>query len=159
MDIEELREEMETMHAKERLAVDTVSRLIERFERKEHRRVEGKRVKLLTNGAKVPVPKRRQALRAAVVISAPKIKVPEVREPPPIAPDTSTDDNRELTPCSDGAIRIGRTLSDPFTPMDLRARLDGPHQRAYQWVADWKRKNWIETVGFGQYRKTVTFGE
>jgi hypothetical protein len=43
--------------------------------------------------------------------------------------------------------------------MDLRARLDGPHQRAYQWVADWKRKNWIETVGFGQYRKTVTFGE
>lgn len=59
---------------------------------------------------------------------------------------------------SEAAVEIGKTLIDPWTPTDLMARLDGDRTRAYAWCADWKARGWIDTVGFGQYRKTEKFG-
>lgn len=67
-------------------------------------------------------------------------------------------DNRSWTPHMPEGIALGRTLVDPWTPTDLQARLDGDKTRAYYWIAQWKRKSWIETVGFGSYRKTADFG-
>ena len=75
------------------------------------------------------------------------------------AEPTVPENNESITPLADEALSIGRTLGNPFTPTDLSARLDGESKRAYNWLAAWKRKGWIETCGFGQYRKTPTFGE
>lgn len=74
----------------------------------------------------------------------------------PTVPEGS---NLNATATSDEGIRIGRSIVDPFTATDLRARLDGPQQRVYNWIAAWKRKQWIETVGFGQYVRTSQFGK
>lgn len=67
--------------------------------------------------------------------------------------------NENLTPMQEGAVKIGKSLRDPFTPNDLRARLDGERTRAGNWLTAWKTRGWIETVGFGQYRKTEAFGK
>jgi hypothetical protein len=67
-------------------------------------------------------------------------------------------DNKNLTPLSDGGVQIGRTLTNPFTITDLRARLDGEPTRASNWIFAWKNKGWIEPNGFGQYKKTEAFG-
>lgn len=68
------------------------------------------------------------------------------------------EDNSNATPLSDQGIAIGKSLKEPFSNTDLRARMDEP-DRAYTWIAAWKRKNWLETAGFGQYRRTKDFGK
>lgn len=72
---------------------------------------------------------------------------------------TGTVDNSNATPLSDEAIAIGKSLGQPFTVTDLKSRLDGDDKRPYNFIAAWKRKAWIETAGFGQYRRTKEFGE
>lgn len=80
----------------------------------------------------------------------------------PAAPASTPTETGDLTPMSDGGVGIGRTLICPFTPTDLGARLDGKPSEAirtaYQWIARWKNKGWIETVGFGSYKRTESFG-
>ncbi len=85
-------------------------------------------------------------------------------EPVETAPETpraapTDNDNRNADPLSPEGIRIGRSLGQPFGHLDLRARLDGSADRGYRWVAAWKQKGWIDTCGYGQYRRTETFGQ
>lgn len=80
-------------------------------------------------------------------------------EPSASGPAVVPENNQSLTPLDNAAVQIGKTLSEPFTPTDLRSRLDGAPIRANNWIAAWKRQGWIETCGFGQYRRTKTFGE
>lgn len=98
--------------------------------------------------------KRKQRRRAVAVPVAPKVVA---GQPPPVS-SASADDNSNVTPLSDRGIAIGKTLTEPFTPTDLNARLDGDTGRAYTWIAAWKRKTWIETVGFGQYKRAQNYG-
>jgi hypothetical protein len=77
-------------------------------------------------------------------------------EGPRVAP--TDNDNRDVNATSPEAIAIGKTLGQPFSNTDLRARLDGDSGRDYRWIATWKAKDWIETCGFGAYRRTRTFG-
>lgn len=91
------------------------------------------------------------------VAKAKPIQVPKPAAKPP-ALESSDGNNVSVTPISEAGIRIGRTLQDPFSATDLQVRLDGDKTRAYYWVAQWKRKDWIDTVGFAQYRKTERFG-
>jgi hypothetical protein len=85
-------------------------------------------------------------------------------EPTPLRPTGKKEapldnDNSQAAPLSEEGIRVGNNLQEPFTNTDLQARLDGDIGRAYSWVAAWKRKGWIDTVSFGTYRRTKTFGE
>lgn len=96
-----------------------------------------------------------QLVSVAAVL--PKAKpVPVAKPSPPL--ESSEGNNLSVTPLSEAGIRIGRTLQDPFSATDLQVRLDGDKTRAYYWVTQWKRKDWIDTVGFAQYRKTERFG-
>jgi hypothetical protein len=80
-------------------------------------------------------------------------------EPPETPRAEPTDkDNRKTTATSKEGISLGNTLGQPFTVTDLRARLDGDQKRSYNWVALWKGRGWIETCGFGSYRRTEKFG-
>lgn len=80
--------------------------------------------------------------------------------PPPKQAPEPEGSNLNATPLADEGIRIGRTLLEPFSANDLAARLDGLDntKRSYNWLAAWKRKGWVETVGFGIYRRSATFG-
>ena len=75
-------------------------------------------------------------------------------------PEAEEGSNVNVKPDSARGILIGRTLNDPWGPLDLQSRLDGPNPqgRSYAWIAEWKRRGWIQTVGFNTYRKTERFG-
>lgn len=104
--------------------------------------------------AAAPLPPQRDA-RAPVAIAATK------------APDDWADTsgpvgqgNETVTPGSKAAVAIGNTLVEPFSATDLKARLDGDgHARSYHFVAEWKRRSWIETCGHLLYKRTARFGE
>lgn len=78
-----------------------------------------------------------------------------------IEPDMSDNefDNSKWAPTDHRSVRLGFSLQEPFSATDLRARLDGEANRAYEWLAAWKRKSWIETCGFNQYRRSAKFGQ
>ena len=73
--------------------------------------------------------------------------------------------NQDWEPDCEQAVALGKNLGNPFTPLDLTTRLDAdkrgqaPQARAYLWIANWKRHGWIESAGYGQYKKTEKFGE
>ncbi len=92
-----------------------------------------------------------------VVMAAPARELVPTNGHAPTASE-SPEDNSEATPLGADGIALGRKLANPFTATDLGARLDGGVPRAYTWVAAWKRKAWIEQAGFGQYRRTDSFG-
>lgn len=80
--------------------------------------------------------------------------------PPKRIPDASAeheDVDNASGPMSDAGVRVGKTLVDPFSPTDLRARMDNP-KLAYSWIYAWQQKGWVENSGYGQYRKTDKFG-
>lgn len=104
------------------------------------------------NGASLP--KAERETEVAVQQHRPALKIE--REPEATESDK---DNRGVSALSAEGVRIGRTLIDPWSATDLQARLDGVKGRAFEWISLWKRKGWIDTVGFGQYRKTASFGE
>ena len=89
----------------------------------------------------------------------PREREPEPEYPPGFGP------NGKWEPDCEQAVELGKNLSGTFTATDLTARLDpdsaghSGSQRAYLWVSNWKRHLWIESVGYGQYRKTARFGE
>lgn len=100
--------------------------------------------------------KYKKRVKAAEPVS--RFEVP-VTSAPPQEPSPGETPNIDLTPLSAGGIAIGKTLSGPFTATDLQARLDGPKGRAYTWIAAWKRKDWLNTVGFNAYSRKENFGE
>jgi hypothetical protein len=67
--------------------------------------------------------------------------------------------NSHLKPNSSEAIAIGQKIVGAFTMNDLIARLDGGSAQAGHLLAVWKASGWIETCGFGQYRRTEKFGK
>lgn len=89
----------------------------------------------------------------------PKPEVLRAAAPPPDSDSREPESNLDVTPLSAAGIKIGLSLREPFTPTDLRARLDGPAGREYTWLAAWKRKDWLDTVSFGIYKRKGTFGE
>lgn len=81
-----------------------------------------------------------------------------------VKPTEEETGNTSWTPSSPDAVKLGRALSEPFSLMDLTARLDAdrnglrPQARAGRWLADWLSRRWIESASFGQYRRTEKFG-
>jgi hypothetical protein len=75
------------------------------------------------------------------------------------ASEAAPNNNTQIKAMSAEAAAIGRTLRDPFSTLDLSARLDGPRGRASEWIAIWARAKWIEGVGVGAFKKTATFGQ
>ncbi len=60
---------------------------------------------------------------------------------------------------SEEGIRLGRTLNDPFTTLDVTARLDKHQGNAGLWLMLWANKGWVERVGSNAFRKTASFGK
>ena len=115
---------------------------------------------LASPSTEVPEPRKSPSRSRSRQPSKPP-KSPEASASADPAPGVDTDSverTDDLTPMSEGAIRIGRSLGHPFIVTDLRARLDGGDRQAYNWIAGWKRVGWIETVSFGSYRRTESFG-
>ncbi len=72
----------------------------------------------------------------------------------------SEDSNEDWGSMHQGSIKLGLSLSEPFSPTDLEARLDGDDTRkkAHQWIAEWKGKGWVSTVSFNNFKRTEKFG-
>lgn len=68
------------------------------------------------------------------------------------------DNNKEVEPGTRAAVDIGRTLRGSFSYTDLSARLDGDRARAFIWIKEWHRLEWIESCGYQLWRATPTFG-
>jgi hypothetical protein len=78
----------------------------------------------------------------------------------PVPAEPEADNNILATPTSATGIKIGHSLRDPFSLLDLSARLDGNgNQRAGQWLMTWRNKDWIDSVGTNNWRKTDKFGK
>jgi hypothetical protein len=63
-----------------------------------------------------------------------------------------------ISAIGEDAIRIGGTLSATFSSTDLSVRLDSPNLVGL-WLADWRRRGWIESAGVREFRKTEIFGK
>jgi len=71
-------------------------------------------------------------------------------------PKVDFQNNEATLPDSLAGIALLTSLIEPFTRLDVAARLDGDrNQRAEQWLAAWHRHGWIERAGFGSYRRKV----
>ena len=62
-----------------------------------------------------------------------------------------------VDPRSARAVTLSATLPASFTLLDVSVR--APKNQAGLWLADWKARGWVETVGPGQFRKTTIFGQ
>ena len=62
-----------------------------------------------------------------------------------------------VDPRSAQAVTLSATLPVSFTLLDVSVR--SPKNQAGFWLADWKARGWVETVGPGQFRKTTLFGQ
>jgi hypothetical protein len=72
----------------------------------------------------------------------------------------TTNTNEAMISTDAGGISIGKALNEPFTLLDLSARLDGDSaKRAGAWLGVWQLKNWITQVGGNAYRRTKEFGK
>lgn len=141
----------------------TLSEVISELERKRDsldEAIEALRKLINPENSQKPVPKRTYKKKKEAKEGRLKIPHEEVRMGGDLV-DSSEEfsSNIELTPMCAGALEIGKSLSEPFSATDLQARLDGEPQRAYQWVSAWKRKGWISTVGYGQYKRSALWGE
>lgn len=161
IDFPDLEQQLATLHKREREGLQSFKEAVERAQK---------------SGLCLPTPKapafplakaahvaKKSLIREHAVAPLPKPAPPPSPLPLPHGPKSTPTpapelDNRTWTPHSAEGIALGRTLLNPWTPTDLQARLDGEKTRAYYWIAQWKRKGWIDTVGVGQYRKTEAFG-
>ena len=58
------------------------------------------------------------------------------------------------TPLSDEGMKKLIMLSTEFTTEEVFTLLGNNKTEAYQWIAAWKRKGYIDTIARGNYRKT-----
>ncbi len=125
-----------------------------------NKRMPKRNLRQILGSAASPVPKRGRPLKqlpaAAPEPPPPLPELEETRQAPVLDEDTSA-----LTPLSPSGIRLGRTLNDPFSATDLRARLDcnGDSNLPHNWLYAWGKKDWVERAGYGIYRKTEKFGQ
>lgn len=108
--------------------------------------------------APAPAPVESKLLRDTSVLAiapAPK-PAPKPAQPKPAS---NHEPVKAEAPLSDASIALGLTLGEPFTSTDIQARLDGNSTKAYELIAGWKRKGWLETIAFGTYRRTAAFGK
>jgi hypothetical protein len=149
--IEELRERIEDRKS-ELLELESAVSVLESLD--------GDSSRTQKNGTR----KRRTAHAAVGSEYSEAYKTREEETEGPTEPDTPrvapTDaDNRNVQATDQDGIALGNGLGQPFTTTDLQARLDGDKKRSYNWVALWKGRGWIETCGFGSYRRTEKFGK
>lgn len=77
---------------------------------------------------------------------------------PPEFIRTEEDKRVVLSPISAEGIKIGASLRDPFSSLDLQARLDAGNNIG-SWLMVWRNRGWIEPAsGVGQFKKTERFG-
>ena len=67
-----------------------------------------------------------------------------------------TESNPKASATSKEAIKVGQSLADSFTILDLKARTDA---NVGQWLGAWLNKKWIEPNGVNQFRKLEAFGK
>jgi len=75
------------------------------------------------------------------------------------APDRPEAAADSLAPTSADGIRAGLGLPVAFGAKEVGEAAGVGQTKAYAWIAEWKRHGWVEKVGYGQYQRTVNFGQ
>lgn len=77
---------------------------------------------------------------------------------PPEFIRTEEDKRVVLSPIGAEGIKAGQSLRDPFSSLDLSARLDAGNNVG-NWLMVWRNRGWIEPAsGVGLFKKTERFG-
>jgi hypothetical protein len=115
-------------------------------------------------GAAEPQPKSQPVECSGPIVPHASLRPPEIhvpRDTPPPAPTTDSGGRVGSVQGLEAAdLQLAGKLPAEFKVADLAKLLgDSSPTRAYRWVSEWTRRNWIHGAGnFGVYRKSPKFG-